>query len=361
MAFKEYLKKNKLAYSLLKIIKNRKKEDLLEEVIGYGVTSKFMGKRLKFESDVLGKTYYIITCDWGTSGFFAIMRRIAELCAVADAYGFVPYPYVIDSLYNVPGGIDGNENMFEYYFEPMTDKSLELIMENYNYFVSEIPHSESVRNNFNMNSGYLVSEEYTHILANAIKKHFVLKETLKNELTDEIGTLIGNKKTVAVHFRGTGWSNKLYGHPVPVKIEQTCAEVDKLFENGYEQVFLATDDMNAINYMSDKYGDKLVYYHDVIRSDDNSEVQLSKSERKNDGYYLGREVLRDMYTLAHCDSLVAGVSLVAIFAHIQKEVMDQKYESEVIINNGIWTKNSLSSILYSKKIAKAAKKKRDNK
>ena len=50
---------------------------------------------------------------------------------------------------------------------------------------------------------------------------------------------------------------------------------------------------------------------------------------------LGVEVLRDMYSMAECDGLVAGLSQVSYAARIQKKSMGSEYEDLVILNKGI--------------------------
>ena len=50
---------------------------------------------------------------------------------------------------------------------------------------------------------------------------------------------------------------------------------------------------------------------------------------------MGYEVLRDMYALAACDGLVAGLSQVVNCARIVKESSGEEYDTLCIINNGI--------------------------
>ena len=46
---------------------------------------------------------------------------------------------------------------------------------------------------------------------------------------------------------------------------------------GYEQIFLATDSLEAITLFQKEFGDRLVFYQDVQRSDGNIGVQYSES------------------------------------------------------------------------------------
>lgn len=83
------------------------------------------------------------------------------------------------------------------------------------------------------------------------------------------------------------------------------------------------------------YGDKIVYYKDVLRSNGQETVMNSISNRENHHYMLGLEVLRDMLTLARCDGMVAGLSQVSIAARIQKASYNKEYEDLVIIDKGM--------------------------
>ena len=98
---------------------------------------------------------------------------------------------------------------------------------------------------------------------------------------------------------------------------------------------MATDDKKTVEQFQMAFGDKLVYYKDVVRSDGDETVMKSQSQRENHHYLLGLEVLRDMLTLAACDGLAAGLSQVSYSARIQKKSMGQEYRDLVVLNKGI--------------------------
>ena len=102
------------------------------------------------------------------------------------------------------------------------------------------------------------------------------------------------------------------------------------------KIFLATDDMNILKEFVTKYEDNVIYYSDVIRSDDMRSVAFYENNRDKNNYKLGLEVIRDMYTLSCCDGLVAGISQVAICAQINKLARKEFYEDIMIINKGIY-------------------------
>ena len=66
-------------------------------------------------------------------------------------------------------------------------------------------------------------------------------------------------------------------------------------------------------------------------------------------YRKGLEVLRDVYTLASCGGLVAGLSHVSILARIVKYSFDKKYSYQNILSNGINRQGGGSTPMQSRK------------
>ena len=155
------------------------------------------------------------------------------------------------------------------------------------------------------------------------------------KMQKEIKEIIGNKKTLAVHYRGTDFKMNYDNHPICVTIEQELEMIRTAMKNdGFEQIFLATDDMSAINAFEAELAGQVVFYHDVLRGNDTTSVAFSKSNRKEHHYLLAYEVLRDMLTLSACEGLIAGVSQVSICARIAKASRGEAYQFLQIIDNG---------------------------
>lgn len=144
------------------------------------------------------------------------------------------------------------------------------------------------------------------------------------------------KKILGVHARGTDFKRNYNGHPIAVTAQEYLAEAKNLVETGeYDRIFLATDDTNAVRLFRNEFGSKILYYDDVTRGEGNETVMKSDSTRDDHHYKLGLEVLRDMYTLASCDGLVAGLSQVSFAARIQKFSWNQQYVDLKILDKGI--------------------------
>nr|MCR5480225.1 hypothetical protein [Ruminococcus sp.] len=195
-------------------------------------------------------------------------------------------------------------------------------------------------------SEYLVSEQYLKYLGTISKKYFVIREELSNKIQNDIINAFPEKKVLGVHFRGTDFNAGRHGHPVIGKLTQYYNAIDEALRQGYNSIFLATDDKKVLSSFIEKYGDKICYFKDVKRSTSECGVHLQNHQEGCSGYYLGREVLRDMVALTCCDGLVAGLSQVSIFARIQKYANESHYNYLKIIDNGIHQNDSAKAKEY---------------
>ena len=353
----DMLKKNEVLYCVAKVIKNRRNKQFLDSICGNG---KSFDYHVYLNSNTDDKRiYYIISFDWQTNGFFAIIRKITEGCMIADIMNFTPYILVENSIYNVPGGFNGKTNVFDYYFDNnYSDISVHEITDGKNYVFSDPKHLDSLQVLFaNSDMGlpeYEISEQYIKTMAQTVRAHLRIKEELRVDLEAQVNNLFNSQPTLGIHYRGGGWQRGLYGHPIPVTFEQYANVIDNVLLSGVEKIFVATDDQIALKKFIERYGNRVVYYDDVIRSSDKTEVQFSKNDREFDEYYLGKEVLRDMFTLSCCDSLVAGLSQVSLFSRIFKESTGNEYREIHIINNGINNQNTKESKKYRGEVRKLA-------
>lgn len=104
----------------------------------------------------------------------------------------------------------------------------------------------------------------------------------------------------------------------------------------YEQVFVATDDVKCLKELKQKINIPLVYYKNTMRSCGKKSVAYERSERKNNNYLLGYEVLKDAYTLSACDGFIGCLSQVDIFVQIIKKSKGQEFVSLKIIDKGVF-------------------------
>ncbi len=300
--------------------------------------SEFMQVSLEtFGEKSDGDILYFIDMKESHSGFFADHNRLLTLLYFADRYGLKPVvEFSSGYCYAEQHPVNGTENPFEYYFKQPGGVSLEELKKHKCVLRSRKENGNAVVPLKEGNGGYARSERYMDEMARITAKYIHLNETLSRQFEREISQLLGDNITLAVHVRGTDFKQNFNGHPAWVSAEEYLKEAKKVFEAGdYEKVFLATDDSEALLLFKKQFKENLLYYEDVVRSDGNDTVMHSKSQRENHHYLLGVEVLRDMYTLASCNGLVAGLSQVSFAARIQKKSGGEDYKDLVVIDKGI--------------------------
>lgn len=284
-----------------------------------------------------GMTIYLADEQGSGMGFFAELGVTLIKLYFADERGFVPYVHWGEKyLYYEPDGINGEKNAFLYYFKPVSEvKSIEHACHVVN---SEESHYSQVKGLYNAVS-YDVSEDYINAMARMLKKYIQYNDETREYLEKQFNALLGNRKTIAVHYRGTDFNKGYNNHPIPVQAEQEIEKVKELLQQkNYEQIFLATDENAMVERFRQEFGDKVKVYEDTFRDDGSGEsIAFSKAEREHHHYKLGLEVLRDQYTLTHCDGIVCGYSNITFIARIMRRAwFEPDWEDYCLIDNGLY-------------------------
>ena len=333
MLFLEKIKKNKKLHYTLKCIKhinnqeyvdfflNRETDPLLLEFKSNG--EKCSSKRFYHISEV-GKGY----------GFFAEFHAILSRLAFADTFEFTPIiSWGKDFLYYDPEKREENPNAFEWFFEQPTEYRIKNL-ESANLVVeAKLVQAVWIEKKFHKQMD--LSPEYEAEMVRIYQKYIRFKSEIHKKLNEEKSRLLGTKRTLGVHYRGTDFKLNYDNHPVSVQIEQEFVVVDKaLKEYNYEQIFLATDETKAVEKFRERYGNRVVWYQDVFRGEGNTSVAFSESNRSCHKYRLAYEVIRDAFTLSMCQGFIAGVSQVSICTRIMKKSRNEQYDFLRIIDNG---------------------------
>ncbi len=266
-------------------------------------------------------------------GLLSELRNLLVRFAMAEHFGFVPVVEFRHSLYTEDEPMNGTTNAFEYYFNQPTEISLQDAWSSKYVYISrgmDALHFE------NLSQDYDISEPQIKRMGELYFKYIYLNDNTREFITNQIKELNNSKNTLGVQIRG-GDFNALYeGHPIPIRIEQYITQIDKLIkQNGYEKIFVATDDSGALKSLQDRYGDKICFFKDTERTDDTIGIHTKNYYKKSNRYRMGLEVLRDMFTLVSCRGLVACHSGVSIFARIVKSTEENGYDDLIILDNGI--------------------------
>ncbi len=273
---------------------------------------------------------YYMRFDCAEWGFFAYWKFGIMALAFSDRYGLTP---VIDWTKNSPyyeaDRSGDTDNPFEYYYERVSSISCEEALKSRNV-VFYSPQACGFGQTLYADKSN--EKDFVHLN----KKYMKLKPDIKCKLDQEINDLIGDKKTLGIHVRGVEWGN-IEGHPIPLGIDIYIKQIDDaLKKNDFEQIFLATDSEDTIEYLSKEYKDMIVYFVETVRAKKGSRTLAifdQGIERKDNHFLLGYEVLRDMMALSVCQGIVAGLSNISLAAEITKKGGGKEYEYKHIFEN----------------------------
>lgn len=269
-------------------------------------------------------------------GFFAEFRAMLAKMVFAEKFGLVPYvEWGKQFLYSEKEPVDGTENAFEYYFRQPYDLTKQDILSDSYVTESKSAQGVIIEREYKRDT-YEMTSEYQTKLAEMYHRYIRLNEKTKISIQADLKNIFDGSKVLGVHFRGTDYKAGYQNHPVAVQLDQTIEQVKKcLKENTFQKIFLATDEKSAVERFEAEFPGQVFCFRDVYRGEGNTSVAFSQSDRPQHHYRLGYEVFRDMYALASCDGLVAGLSQVVNCARIVKESNGQQYDTLCIINNGI--------------------------
>ena len=295
-----------------------------------------------YNDNGFSKVYYYIKSGDTISGFFAEYRRLIDALAYADHFGFVPYVvYNKEYLYAENERYLGTDNPFEYYFEQVDPEFDE---KTNSFMLFEEKHREYIYRDIldrNVTTQYAMTDEqqeaYFVRAIDIIQKYIRFNKRTDEYLKSEIQRKLGDKRTLGVHARGGEWRTiTIKGHPVAITLEEHIRDTKKVFEeNHFEQIFLATDEKDAIKAFEQEFGSSVVYFDDVVRGESGEVLAFSSNERPHHKYLMGLEVLRDAETLVHCSGLIAGLSNISQYCQMKKRAIGERYDFLLIENNGI--------------------------
>lgn len=326
------IKRNRILYGIGMLIKYRNDDAyynrILNRIPGY---FQLLSNTIKPTKTV----YLIDIADDTVAGFFAIMRTILSSMYLADSLEMKIYVRVTGSLYNMAP----EDNMYEYFFLQTMEENYESITQKYNCFKFERKHSQVVDNallgNYSIVNGYDITQDYISAMAKMYAKYIKFNEKTELELNENIDRLLNGKKVLGIHIRGTDFAKAFKGHPIQLRAEDYFELIDSiLVEYGFEKIFVATDENGLLDKFKNKYLDMVIAYEGVYRSENNRSIHSQINSKGLNGYQIAKEVLRDMYTLASCNGLLAGKSQVSLMAIICKESKDKRYEYIKVIDKG---------------------------
>lgn len=367
---KNLIKKSDRLYAIARCIKNINDPNYLKLVKGYfevcDCTSVLLEhKGEKYPNKIIYHIGFCMpdnkkTAVRDTSGFCALLRKTLLSMSFPDALGMTPVvEWGSKSVYYDSGMDSVTLNVFEYYFEPVA-KICSDEVEDCKNVVDVTALQRSMANSFffmerasDMFASYCIEEREFERLSDLYKKYIHLNDKTKKYIDDQINEILDDESILAVHVRGTDFNLGTKNHPIAIMPEECLETVKQVYSEGiYKKIFLATDDENALELFKGEFKDKLLYYKDAFRTESHVGAHATLNNRPFHHYKLGLEILRDIYTLANCDSLVCGLSQVSFAARYVNLAMGRKYSKIVVIDHGVNKESSLEAVKAEKQLRK---------
>ena len=262
--------------------------------------------------------YYIIWRKGG--GFFSILSSVLCHLQIAESLGFIP---VVDfenfaSTYSENQQINGSHNMWEYYFEPIHNASLDEVYKSGNFVITDGRHP----------AGSVMSVSQDESLLDTFHKYVVLNSTTLAALNSAKQQVEIDEFTLGIHFRGQEM-RRARGHPFPPTLQQVFSNTDLLLtRSGFKRIFLVTDGLEYEKGFIKRYGSLVQTLPHYRRFRKNS---YKIYPRMNHRFLLGQEILVDTLLLAECNSLISGSSNVSEMAILLNA---NRYNINCQIRNG---------------------------
>lgn len=346
MSLKSFIKNHKNLYILSKCILCFKQDRFKQYIIDYNrnidsisnqsAVPSYDLKILSYGKQNPGKIIMYLENQGGHAGFCSLWIYFLNRLSFSDRMGF---KHVINcsqsDFYQENHLVDGTNNVFEYYFQQPSSIEVKDVFKSKNVVIDYNSESLGFNDYFHSGGGldYHFNDQDINDFACIQKKYIHLKTSIEMQLqADFVNLLPLNKKIIGVHARGTDSKINYKGHPNSVSINEYIIEAQNAIDKtGAEYVFLATDDLEILDCFKQTFGDALIFYSDVIRSSGTKMNCFSDYPRENHRFKLGYEIIRDVFTLAQCDSFICGMSYVSMMVQVVNRAYydDFKYFSRI--------------------------------
>lgn len=281
-------------------------------------------KLKSFGTENPDEVFYVVRRVGG--GLFSMVSSVLCHLDIAERAGFIP---IVDfdnftTTYN-DGKIDGTENAWEYYFQPVSNYSLDDVYKSKRVIFSDPGYP----------AGYPMSITHEKRLYDVYRKFMHLKPDVGGDIDAIFDRDFGQSKVLGIHFRGQE-QRTAAGHWFPPTKKQMLRITRRTLEkHGFDRIFVVSEESDHVDFLKKYFGD-LVFCTDSYRTYGvNAYHQYPRTRHR---FLLGREILIDAMLLSRCAGLIACTSNVAEFARF---VSHGGYEVQVMINNGPNASNPL--------------------
>jgi len=284
-----------------------------------------------------------VVCLSRRVGFFALFFQVLGHIYQAEQENLVPVVFFGSScLYWSDKGYNGHEdNAWEYYFEPVSQFSIEDVFEQplerlkyasiHEYsevdithnppeeYTGDLPGSILVPQNVKVTNCWSdfdpgqeeIHEERRAIFYDLIHRRIKIKPSILSKIDDFHQRHFVDAIVIGVHMRGTERSVEVTGWYSKPHLDEAVymREVDRALKQFPKaKIFLATDTEATVEKFRSRYNDRLLTY-DAQRAEEGNSPHLQFG-----GAVLGEQVLIEAMLLSKTCFLIHGISNVAFAA-----------------------------------------------
>ena len=258
------------------------------------------------------KDIYLIRWVNPEAGLFAYVLNIMGEIWYAKKKGMVP---VVDMMSQKNTYLSeeevGKVNVWNYYFESVSELSVEDCAKYENVFVSG-PKGQLFSPCPSV--GWMKTKKAIRMWQTFAKENLKLNDAALNVCERDYHAMIEKgDRILGVKARGTDYTHTApKGHPIQPDVNVIIRKAKKLMQkHGYNKVYLSTEDRAIVEAFRREFGDALLV-SESARVDYDPKVMecvsLYSTGRENDRYLQGLEYLRDEYILSKANALIGGIN-----------------------------------------------------
>ena len=265
--------------------------------------------------------YYVIYRSAGGAGFFSNYVWVLGHVIFARKFGYIP---VVDmkhypTLYSEEQPVNGITNAWNYYFEDVSEISLQEVYKKGNYVLGKDMPLHKYAEKYCEPEYRFPTPRMVSYYAPYIERYLKVKKDLQEEFdADWKRKAVSSGQVLGIHIRGTDMKNDL-GHPMPADAQTYLQKVIEFLKthSDINKIFLATDENDIKEVFENAFRDTAytlfmneafrVWDTDAKRKTGLHELKIENA-RPLHKYLLGKEVLQDAWFLHKCDYLICGHS-----------------------------------------------------
>lgn len=279
------------------------------------------------------KTFYVLSKPIRKrDGMYSTMILFLEQLMVIEKNGYIP---VVDMKNYASQYLEedkkGIENAWEYYYEPLSEYSLEEVYQSKNVILGydRACYTEDYDKKYDCKALEYIYEKYIHL-------NEKLKAAVENEYTRIIKEKAKADRVLGVVYRGTDIAKlKLAHHSISPSVDEMIQLIHEYKDKwGCEWIYICTEDEKALKSFKAEFKDRLLCT-DQKRYADTGDKWLAdlSHDRKNDRYLNGFEYIITIELLGKCDSFLAGICSASVCNLMMK---GSRYSGIYMVDKGAY-------------------------